>query len=465
MDRRQFLSVTAAGGLAAAVPFAPAQADLGLSQLPPVRARRADGLVRSYMLNTKISFAPTVYGHTDAVVDLLQELGVRSIRERITTATNAQGTQNQMRAMPVLARSGIRWHATVGLLEDWRHASRSTQDAMDLLTGYYRRRVGGDLSDLMHSLGGCNEVNKIGGDPQWAPHARVMQRALWRHAKADRHTRDIPVAGPSTRTDLSRAEARTLGDLSGISDWANGHLYQRGVSPTKFVDEHLRTLSICFPGARRTLFSETGYNNSPQNNQAKSLPEDAAATYAIRGICDFYRRGAIYGRFELLDDPNRINRASQQTINQTAEREAHFGLVAMTKPTVAASTPGTWRKKPEFYATKRLLHLLSDRGGRFTPDPLRVRVTGGGNDLQQLLLQKSNGKHYLVLWRDVEVSTCYARARRLKVPLARFTIHLGTARPTAIYDPRHTSRPVATHAARRRIDVRLGGDLMVVEIG
>ncbi|MEO8329550.1 MAG: hypothetical protein ABI586_06065, partial [Candidatus Nanopelagicales bacterium] len=104
-----------------------------------------------------------------------------------------------------------------------------------------------------------------------------------------------------------------------------------------------------------------------------------------------------YGRFELLDDPDPIDYSNQTTINQTAIRDAHFGLVAMTKGTVAQATPDTWRKKPEFYATKRLLHLLADPGPDFAAAPLNLTVTGGGPGLKTLLLQKRNGKHYLAL--------------------------------------------------------------------
>jgi len=30
----------------------------------------------------------------------------------------------------------------------------------------------------------------------------------------------------------------------------------------------------------------------------------ALAVYAIRGVCNFFRRDTVYGRFELLDDPD-----------------------------------------------------------------------------------------------------------------------------------------------------------------
>ncbi len=472
MRRRNFLSLGVTSMASLAVPAHSASAALTAGQdgsgaaraLPLMRARMADEIPQSYMVNTKLFYRDTVYGHTDAVVDLLKELGVRIVRERITTGTST-GTDKQHRAMLRLANAGVRWHGTVGNLSDWRNADRVNRDVMQHLASYYRPRLGGNLGALMHSFGGCNEIDGFPRDPQWAAHGRVMQKALWRAAKDNAATRNIVVAGPSTRTDITAARAADLGDLSAWSDWANGHIYNKGTSPSREIDAHMRILRRCFPRADRWIFTETGYNNSPQDNTGKTVPPAASATYAVRGICDFFQRRAVYGRFELLDDPDWINYSSQRSINQTADRNAHFGLVAMPKHTVRESTPDTWRKKPEFYATKHFLNLLADRGPRFSPHPLRVELKGARGDLRRALVQKRNGKHYLLLWRDVEVSTHYPDAEPIWVRPYDVLVHLGTHRPSAVYVPRRSNRPVDTNPPRAWIRVPVGKDLVVVELG
>lgn len=95
----------------------------------------------------------------------------------------------------------------------------------------------------------------------------------------------------------------------------------------------------------------------------------------------------MYGHFELLDDPDMVDYSTQTKINQTTDRGAHFGLIAMTKNDVRAPSPGTWRKKPEFYAVQRFLRLLSDRGPNFAPKDMDVSITGGGPELQKALVQ------------------------------------------------------------------------------
>ncbi len=74
-------------------------------------AQMADLLPQNYMLNTKIFYEPKVYGHTDAVIDLLTELGARTIRERVTTGTSLGTTScTQCRDLPPRERSGTpRW--------------------------------------------------------------------------------------------------------------------------------------------------------------------------------------------------------------------------------------------------------------------------------------------------------------------------------------------------------------------
>jgi hypothetical protein len=232
------------------------------------------------------------------------------------------------------------------------------------------------------------------------------------------------------------------------------------------IDSHLDLLANCFPDASTWFFTETGYSNSPQSNAGRTVPEAAAATYAIRGICDFFVRGCIYGRFELLDDPDSINYATQQTINQSADRQAHYGIVAMSEATIGAAKPDTWRKKPEFYATQRFLRLLSDPAPPWVPRLVDVVVRGGGEDLQHLLLQKRDGRHYLLLWRDVPVTTNYPDPRSLDVVASTLTVELlDAARPMALYSPRHSVEPFRQQAPRNAITFDVAGDLVVLEIG
>ncbi len=474
MERRTFLALGAAAFSGAVLAgdsrLAHGSGDVaGSAAWELVPARMSDDICESYCISTKSYYANSVYSNADAVVGLLEDLGARIVRERVTTG-GSSGSLLQQSVMPRLAAAGIRWHGTVGELADWPNAEAVHADVFGVLTSIYAPMFDMDLSLLMHSFAGCNEVDGpvVDGapDPEWAVHARLMQQTLWAQAKGNPLTQRIPVAGPSTRTDVTAERAAELGDLSQWCDrFGNAHMYSRGVSPTEGIDQQIETLRPCFPDADRWIFSETGYNDSPQSNTGITVPEDAVAVYAIRGICDFFTRDAIYGRFELLDDPDVIDYTSQASIDQTADRQAHFGLVAMTEDSVAAATPDTWRKKPEYYATQRFLSLLSDRGAAFSPAGLTIRVTGGGSDLQRLVLQKRDDRHYLALWRNVDIVTPYPDARPVPVEPDTVTVELLHPRPVAVYEPGTSSLPVASSPHSSTVTVSLGGELKILELG
>lgn len=457
-------AVLTAGVAAAAAVFAwdaPVRPESTLS----LHAHWSDDLCENYAINTKSFYARSLYRYADAVLELITDLGVRTVRERVTTGSSL-GAQQQ-RAMQIkLAASGVRWHATVATLADWPRAEQATNAALNVLTEFYGPRLDG-LESLLHSLGGCNEIDGsvVNGqvDPQWAAHGRLMQRTLWERVRSDRAFDGVPVVGPSTRTDVTPERARHLGDLTAWSDWGNAHMYNRGVSPAKNIDRHLEILRPCFPHADRWFFTETGYNDSRATNRGATISEEAAATYAIRGICDFFKRGSIFGRFELLDDPDPIDTETQQSINATSDPQAHYGLVAVPDSRSDAS-PDNWRRKPEFFATQRFLRLMDDRGRRPRTQPLQADIVSS-HPLQKLVAYKRDGRHYLLLWRDVEVASQQHDGPSFDVPTASVRIQLRTPRPAAVYVPRYSDVPVRTRPPRSEITVEVAEDLVIVELG
>ncbi|WP_324275685.1 hypothetical protein [Blastococcus brunescens] len=85
--------------------------------------------------------------------------------------------------------------------------------------------------------------------------------------------------------------------------------------------------------------------------------------------------------------------------------------------------------------------------------------------LQTLVAYKRDGRHYLLLWRDVEVESLRHGGQDLRVPAASVKIRLPTPRPAAVYIPRHSDVPVRTQPPRAEIAVGLAGDLVIVELG
>ena len=409
--------------------------------------------------------------------------------------------------MAQFAAAGIRWHVTLGDLKDvvsFTLGSGSTlQNDSARVTAYARSRIalelselvnsfkplapGGDLSKLIHSLAGPNEVDNEGNNgPFWAENARIFQQELWNQAHALTAFRGIPIAAPSTRTDLTAAKASALAGPNNVlrtwCDRGNPHLYQHGVSPTDYLDAMLQVIAP-ISGSAPAIFSETGYNNAGftgtgsyigggDNLLGAPVPEWVSSVYAPRALGDFAKRGALYVRFELLDDPDPTGKT----------RESHFGLIRMTQGTVTAATPSTWERKPEFHAMRRLHNLLRDSSGPFTPTGLSFSITDAGpagTNLQHLIVQKSNGHHYLLLWRNVDVFVPdrAGPGHEVTVPAVPIAIRLGTAKTVNVYQPNQaTAQSIGTPAAIAPVlqtlsvaangtfTVPLAGDLKVLEI-
>src|SRR5262249_24611705 len=80
--------------------------------------------------------------------------------------------------------------------------------------------------------------------------------------------------------------------------------------------------------------------------------------------------------------------------------------------------------KPAYNALKNMLGLLTDKGPSFQVGGLDYKLSGGNPDVQHLLLQKRDGRFFLVLWVE---EPCYDMNTKKALPIstANVTITLG----------------------------------------
>ena len=143
------------------------------------------------------------------------------------------------------------------------------------------------------------------------------------------------------------------------------------------------------------VFTEWGYPTIANDAQGWGVSEQTAAKYLARGFLEHFNAGIVYSCSYELMDPEPVSPFS-------ADPEKHFGL---------AYSDGTL--KPSGTAIKRLIALLEDTGNtNITTGTLNYTLSGGGglsftddknattNEIHQSLLQKANGKFYLVLWQE-----------------------------------------------------------------
>jgi hypothetical protein len=398
----------------------------------PLPARPADAFVESVGVNVHLGYTDSPYDREGVIRDKLLDLGVRYVRDGIS-----QGRPDVYRRLRELAQHGIRANVIVGdPLERWGVGPLDAQ--LDLIA----RELA--PAGAVASLEGPNEFD-IQGEENWVGPLRDYQRRLFEGARARPALAWLPVLGP---TVVYRENRERLGDLSAWLDYGNMHPYPGGNAPDR--DVHLEDefrLASKVSASEPVQATETGYHNGVADDVGH-LPasEHAAGVYMPRLFLDYFRRGVARSfAYELVD---------QRPDPAGTDSEASFGLLR-----------NDFSEKPAYTALKRLLRLLSDRGPAFEPRGLDVRVDGPTAGLRRLLLQKRDGTHYLALWRATPVWDPRARhALGAERAAVRLTVN-GSAPAAVVYRPNESAAPVERHAGGAPLDLVVGPEVAVVELG
>ena len=192
-----------------------------------------------------------------------------------------------------------------------------------------------------------------------------------------------------------------LSDLSGFCDKGNDHSYpgawgkpsQESGGGTKdtvrSMEEVVAKVQQVCPD-KKLWITETGYEEATDGQPDKYLViRKAKAKYLPRIYANYYLQGQIEKTFlfELLN----------ATLPGTS-----FGIINTNlKPT------------PAYYAIKNMISLLGEASWNdksqswkypvFKPSYLKYTLEGDNTDIKHLLLQKSNGTFYLLIWQEVYV--------------------------------------------------------------
>lgn len=340
-----------------------------------VDARPAEDFVDSVGVNVHLGYYDTAYNNRTLVKQRMLELGVHHARDGVV-----QKQYPVWDSVRDFAAAGIRFTFIVGH-PTGRYGSGTLDQQLDVIDR--------ELGAAVESLEGPNEYD-LQGDPDWASTLRDYQRRLYEGAKSRPGLAARPVVGPSLVYNSSRDR---LGDISAWVDHGNVHPYPGGYEPDR--PSHLDSqfaLAAKNTGSKLIQATETGYHNSLTSTSGH-LPasERAAGIYTPRLLLENFRRGI--GRtflYELVDQWNR-----------PGNPEANFGLLR-----------SDFSPKPAFTATRQLLELLRDPGAPFVPEGLDYTVEGAPASMRQLLLQKRDGRYYLVLWNQASVWDPVSRTER-----------------------------------------------------
>ncbi len=421
--RAAVLATAVAGVLVPATAGAAAPQHHQRRDIAPLPASPADTVVDSYGVGIHLNFLDTPYRDTTAVADALSALGVRHVRDDLYL-----DAPREYRAIAQVADRGIGFDLIMG-----RPGGSATPDD-------YVRTVADELpTGAVESLEGANEWDLNGGD-NWVQEVRDWQQQLYRAARAEPATADLPVLSPALAFKWNYDD---LGAVSAWSDLANAHMYPGGYQPSNQIGQITQAVRQAVP-SEPLVTTEAGYHNAMNtSNGHRPVPEYVGGVYAPRLLLEHVARGEqrMY-QYELLDSFDNP---------QLDNPEAHFGLLRHD-----------FSPKPAYTAMQNLLGLLADPGPAFTPGSLAITADGLPSDAHYLLTQKRDGRFVLLLWRDASIWDP-EQQQATPVTAADVTVRLDAPYDLTVYRPSDGADPV-TERVGRSVPVSLDGEVTAVTI-
>lgn len=321
------------------------------------QARSADSFVDSIGVNVHLTYTDTAYGKYKSIIrPRLQELGIRHIRDGFV-----RKRAKYYQRLRELADLGI--HATLIAGIGWV----SPQQAVE---------IAHQLDNSIEAVEGPNEYDIGKKRQQWIPELRQYMEQLHDQVKNDLMTSHLPIVGPSF---VARDASTAVGKLTQWVDYGNMHPYNYPHKPgNDNIDQEISNRSRPF-GEQPLIATEAGYHTGNQESD-RPLTETAHGKYLPRLFLEYFNRGVVRTfAYEFID---------QRT--KPKDREANFGILR-----------NDGSPKPAFITLKNMIALLSDPGESFPLKSLDYNLSGNTTDIHHTLLQKRDGRLYLILWQEV----------------------------------------------------------------
>ena len=401
------------------------------AQAVPETARRADDFVDSIGVNTHLYYDSSVYHqkYSSLIKPKLQELGVRHIRDSATR--NLNGYMDRLKELATL---GIR--------------STLTCDPRDITPQAAVSLVKELGTNVVETVQGPNEYN-LSGDGNWVNNVRNYQQQLYKAINEDSVTQNVTIYGPSL---MDGPSASAIGDLSAYIDYGTFNHYYSGRNPGSggwggdgygSIDWKVRTAKKASL-SKQIVITETGYHNVVGTSDGhKGVPEDVAGKYTPRLLLEQFNYGIprtfLYELINVSPSPNSLYN--------------NFGLLR-----------DDGSEKPAFVAVKNLIGLVKDPGSTFPPGSLDYLLGGNTADIHHTLLQKRDGRFYLILWKEVSSFNVDTK-QKINVSSQKVSLTLNTAIAKAtIYIPNNSSNWTSQQTNPKTLDIDVSDRPVVIEL-
>lgn len=401
-----------------------------IANAAPVTAVQSDKAADIVGINTHLYYGGTPYvdRYNDIIKPRLLESGIRYIRDG-----NALNSLMDTRLRDLRA-SGIK----TSLYNDNRFGleiSTRTKDRVKALNSDPNNQV-------VDMLEGQNEPDC--GNVSHTDQKNAMV-SIWNLFKNDPATAGIPIAGSSfcnTRSSPGNLAA-SVGTMGQYMNLGNLHSYSGATHPEGSqgggwgfsMDAAMAEYRKLSPNDPQVV-TEFGFHNDLNGGSHPGVSQRAAAKYLPRTFLTYLRKG--------------IKRAYIYQLINTGE---DFALL---------NDDGSPRL--QFNSVKNFIKLFGDAGADFTPGSLGYTLSGNTANVDSMLLQKRDGRFYLVLWMAVNSFNTTTDTDVNPTPQTVKVTFDSPVKSAAVYKPMIDLIPRSTHTNPSSVDVLVYDHLQVVEV-
>jgi hypothetical protein len=391
--------------------------------VPPgaaVQATSADAFVDSVGVDTHWTF-PAYTAHFTDLITMLINSGIRHIRDGGVPS-----------AMNVLAAHGI--HETMvidpthGIIPNSNYWSAAPPQSTYDVASYLKTVMPAGSVDALEMPNELdifnylykwhpNDTSTLSTNPSspdyYGAYGEAVTKDSWQAIKSDSSLSSIKIIGPTI--GVQEPSPYAPGSLYNYVDQGGFHPYPGRANTWTFPQPYdtitkyywdsfepsVNIANDSYGGnplmftwyqpaftnnntAKPMVATETGYETA---NAKGGISVTAQAKYIPRLFAEYFRNGIVRAfTYEFYDEGT-----------DTGNTEANFGLIYNNL------TP-----KPAYTALSNLLTLLAEPGAQFTPGTLNysLSVAPSGSYtrtgyVHDLLLQKSNGDFYLLVWHEI----------------------------------------------------------------
>jgi hypothetical protein len=389
----------------------------------------ADAFVDTIGTNVHLHYLDTVYGNYALIRQRLIDSGIRHVRDGADLTTDAVYNNLAVGHYADLATVGVKVDLIVDPRSSIKQVTTGTISALKTLAG-----------NGLEFFEGPNEYD-ISGDSQWVQTLRSYQQELYASVKQNASTKNVPVLAPSL---VQAASVSQLGKLNTVADFSNMHSYSGGNMPSNQLDQ-LASLNEDVASGKLMIPTECGFHNAVGSNGGfPGVSEAAAGKYMPRLFLEYFNQGfpRTY-TYEFIDEK----------ADTTNDPQMHFGLLRFDGSA-----------KPAFTAVANLIQILKDPGATFSPAKLDYKMTGALNSVHHTLLQKRDGRFYLILWQEISSFNLQTK-QDLSNPTEPVTISFtNTPQNINVYFPMNSAAASQKFQKTQKINVAVPDHPVILEL-